>query len=212
MQIRDRLLRKFIKEKRIDQRSFFYERYRQYRNRLVNILRKSKTIFYKNYFQENLNNCKKIWDGIGEIISTKTKNDKKNISLIINDNISSDQKLIAETFNNHFTNIAGEIKSKIPPTKVPFESFLKKRCRRSIFFSPITPEEVKKELSSHKIMDTVQEEITVILSDIFNISLQTGKFISALKLVKVVPVYKNKGSPFETGNFRPISLLSNIDT
>ena len=30
-------------------------------------------------------------------------------------------------------------------------------------------------------------------------------------VVKVVPVLKNKGSPLETGNYRPISLLSNVD-
>ena len=224
MQKRDRLLRKFMKEKRIDERSFFYERYRQYRNRLVNIIRQSKRIYYKNYFQENLNNSKKMWDGIGEIISKKRTKDKKNISLKINNNVLSDQKLIAETFNNHFTNIAGEIQSKIRPTKVSFKSFLKRPCRRSFFFSPITPEEVRKTLTSldpkkssgphsipRQILDAVQEEITIILSDIFNITLQTGKFISTLKLVKVVPIYKNKGSPFETGNFRPISLLSNIE-
>ena len=40
---------------------------------------------------------------------------------------------------------------------------------------------------------------------------KTGKFIQALKHVKVVPVFKNKGSPFEAGNYRPISLLSNVD-
>ena len=54
-------------------------------------------------------------------------------------------------------------------------------------------------------------EIATILSDIINISFKTGKFIDALKYVKVVPVYKNKGSPFEAGNYRPISLLSNVD-
>ena len=53
-------------------------------------------------------------------------------------------------------------------------------------------------------------EIAPILSGIFNLSFQTGKFINVLKQVKVVPVFKNKGSPFEPGNYRPISLLSNV--
>ena len=46
---------------------------------------------------------------------------------------------------------------------------------------------------------------------IFNLSFQTGKFINVLKQVKVVPVFKNKGSPFEPGNNRPISSLSNVE-
>ena len=41
--------------------------------------------------------------------------------------------------------------------------------------------------------------------------METGKFIDSLKLFKVIPIFKNKGSPFEVTNYRPISLLSNID-
>ena len=50
-----------------------------------------------------------------------------------------------------------------------------------------------------------------ILSKIFNLSINKGKFIEALKLLKVVPVFKNKGSAIEMGNYRPISLLSSMD-
>ena len=42
-------------------------------------------------------------------------------------------------------------------------------------------------------------------------SFKSGKFIDFLKIVKVIPLFKNKGSPLDVGNFRPISLLSNID-
>ena len=47
------------------------------------------------------------------------------------------------------------------------------------------------------------------MSDLyFNLSFELGKFPSLLKLVKVIPIFKNKNS---THNYRPISLLSNID-
>ena len=62
-----------------------------------------------------------------------------------------------------------------------------------------------------QILNSIPLEISTILVEIFNLSFQTGKFISALKQVKVVPVFKNKGSPYESGNYRPISLLSNVD-
>ena len=57
----------------------------------------------------------------------------------------------------------------------------------------------------------MDEEFATILSKIFNMSISNGEFIGDLKLVKVVPVFKNKGSSLETGNYKPISLLSNID-
>ena len=50
-----------------------------------------------------------------------------------------------------------------------------------------------------------------ILSKLFNISLQTGKFFTPLKTAKVIPIFKHKGSAHDVTNYRPISLLSNID-
>ena len=60
-------------------------------------------------------------------------------------------------------------------------------------------------------MKAVLHKISEILTTIFNLSIQTGKFITLLKIAKVIPVYKNKGSPYDSTNYRPISLLSNID-
>ena len=62
-----------------------------------------------------------------------------------------------------------------------------------------------------KMLSSIPREISTILGGIFNLSFQTGKFINTLKQVKVVPVFKNKACPYESGNYRPKSLLSNID-
>ena len=56
----------------------------------------------------------------------------------------------------------------------------------------------------------VIKEISCALIDpfyiIFNLSLKLGKIPSAWKLASVIPIYKNKGSKQEAGNYRPISL------
>jgi hypothetical protein len=44
----------------------------------------------------------------------------------------------------------------------------------------------------NRILNTVLVDISNILTDIFNISLKTGKFSTRLKTVKVVPVSKTK--------------------
>ena len=46
--------------------------------------------------------------------------------------------------------------------------------------------------------------------DLFNISFKTGVFPSVLKTAKVVSVFK-KDSKLDYSNYRPISLLSNIE-
>ena len=48
------------------------------------------------------------------------------------------------------------------------------------------------------------------LCDIFNLSFTTGIYPDKLKLSETIPVFK-KGSKLEVSNYRPISLLSNIN-
>ena len=46
--------------------------------------------------------------------------------------------------------------------------------------------------------------------NIFNLSVTTGVFPTNLKTSKVIPVHK-KESKFDFSNYRPISVLSNLD-
>lgn len=220
---RDNLLKRFLRTKG-KLRPVLYSQYKLFRNRIVDLIRQSKSSYYRRFFDNNLKNSKMIWSGINSLISSKSKKQNSNISLNVDGHLTSDKKLIADSFNNYFTQIAKKIKEKLPPTKKSFREFLDNPCRNSFFLSPTTPEEVKNIIISldtkkatgpfsipRQLLHELPTEISSILSDIFNQSFKTGKFIQALKHVKVVPVFKNKGSPFEAGNYRPISLLSNVD-
>jgi hypothetical protein len=92
-----------------------------------------------------------------------------------------------------------------------------------MFLSPVTPDEFSNSnlsLSSNnwsgpnsipiKILKLIHQDISFPLSNIINLSFTKGRFPSTLKLSKVIPVFK-KGSPLESSNYRPISLLSNIE-
>ena len=56
----------------------------------------------------------------------------------------------------------------------------------------------------------LKNEVSNPLADLFNLSFSSGKFPSVLKIAKVVPVYK-KDSKLDYQNYRPISLLSNVE-
>ena len=49
------------------------------------------------------------------------------------------------------------------------------------------------------------------LAVILNLSFETGIYIDKLKISTVVPIFKEKGSNLSAENYRPISLLSNIN-
>ena len=43
-------------------------KYKIYRNSIVTLTRASKRLYYHTYFSSNLNNMKKTWDGIRDLI------------------------------------------------------------------------------------------------------------------------------------------------
>ena len=62
-----------------------------------------------------------------------------------------------------------------------------------------------------EIMKILKSNISEPLKDIINLCFATGVYPDQLKVAKVIPIYKNKGDMLILSNFRPISLLSNIN-
>ena len=151
----------------------------------------SKSNYYHEFFNNNLKNSKKIWSGINDLISSKSKNKNSSIALDINGNLTSDKKLIAESFKVFYKyfKIAEKVKRNHPATKKSYRDYLDKTCRNSFFFTPTTPDEVKSIIKSldtskatgpysipHQLLNALPTEISAILSEIFNKSFKTGKF------------------------------------
>ena len=59
------------------------------------------------------------------------------------------------------------------------------------------------------VLKHLNSEISIILADLFNLSFSTGVFPDILRISSVSPLFK-KDSKLACGNYRPISLLSNI--
>ena len=61
-----------------------------------------------------------------------------------------------------------------------------------------------------KILQMISNEVSTPLSKIMNISITAGCHPEKLKLVYSIPIFK-KGSRLMISNYRPISLLSNLN-
>ena len=223
MAIRDKLYKTFIHCKNPIKKLTFEDRYKYYRNSIVSLCRISKMSYYKKFFNTNINNSKKIWCEINSLINNKSKSN--NVKCILIDNVmNSKPASIAKAFNSYYSKVADSIRRKIPKSYRHFSYFLPSPNANSIFLKHCDPDEVMFNICMlnlekasgpnsipGKILELLKHEICHPLSDLINLSFTTGVFPSALKVAKVVAVYKNKGSPLLCSNYRPISLLSNID-
>ena len=221
---RDYFYRKFLKASDASAKAQFFDSYKSYRNLIVTLIRQSKVNHYTSYFDHHSNNIQKVWSGVRDLISLKSNSKGSPISLDIGDMVTSKPETVANCFNDFFTNIAEKIRSKMTPAHNHFSSYMKNPNQSSLDLAPTTPEEVIEIISSFstskstgpnsipvRILKLLKHDISKPIATLINRSFEEGVFPSALKVSKVVPVYKNKGSPLEVSNYRPISLLSNIE-
>ena len=152
----------------------------------------------------------------------------KNIKTTIPHSVEFSNRTIAEptTMNNVFinysTSIAEKTKSNIKFSPKHYTDYLSS-TNTNTFLTPTDKNEIAfiiSSLDSHKssgpnsipvkILKLLKNDISQQLSDIFNMSFLTGQFPSVLKIAKVIPIHK-KQSKVDYANYRPISLLSNIE-
>lgn len=193
--------------------------YKKYRNKLSELIKTAKQNYYKNEIEKNKFCNKTLWKTINSYTNKKTTTSSiKKIKY--EDNIIEDQKMIANKFNTYYSEVGKEMAKKIVK---PSTSVLKKRMfHKSIFFNPTSETEVANlinELKPKKApgKDEITAELLKLaiyhvkkpLTYIINKILQSGKFPDAFKEAVVKPLFK-KGDVLEMGNYRPISLISNL--
>ena len=131
---------------------------------------------------------------------------------------------MADKFNGYFTSIAEEIlKSRKFEGNKSFTDYLNNPLNNSFLLYDCDELEIKNIINSlisskasgpnsipTKILHLLKEEISTPLKNIFNLSFRTGHHPDLLKIAKTIPIFK-KGSRSLVCNYRPISLLSNLN-
>ena len=120
-------------------------------------------------------------------------------------NTITDQKHIAEHFNNFFTSTGKKLQKNIWPTKKHFLSFLKNPNNLTFFITPTTVEEVNDLISDlkasksigpsslpAKIMKQLSDIIASPLAELINKSFQRGIFPDISKIAEVIPIFKSE--------------------
>ena len=219
---RDILLRKYIKAKDPIRRDRLHVDYKKLRNSIVSVIRSSKTMHYQRYFTENAGNIKKTWSGIKNIINIRSTSASMPAAMLIDKKISSDPRDMAEGFNNYFSTIAEKLLPMTTPGSKHFSSYLPDPVKSNFVFRPTDTVEVMSIIDSlgseatgpfsvpAEVLKLLKVNLCHPLCAILNMSFVAGIYPDQLKTARVIPVFK-KGDKLLVSNYRPISLLSNIN-
>ena len=127
-----------------------------------------------------------------------------------------------EGFNSYFSTIAEELLPRSTPGSKHFSAYLQNPLKSNFTFNPTDTVEVMSIIDSlgsessgpfsipTGIFQFLKANLCHPLTAIINMSFITGIYPDQLKTAKVIPVFK-KGDKLLVSNYRPISLLSNIN-
>jgi hypothetical protein len=210
------LYKKYISCKTEESKS----KYINYKNKLTTTIRMAEKQYFSHKFEMAKGSINKTWQTINDIIAgPNTRNNKIIKEMKINDNIVTDNNILANKFNSFFANIGPSLAQKIPTVNGDISDYLTGDFQKSIFISGTDPSEIinivkalKSSSSkgsdgiSSKIIKEVINEIAIPLCTISDLSLANGQFPNKLKTAKIVPIFKSDDR-LNISNYRPISVL-----
>ncbi|KAF9752791.1 putative RNA-directed DNA polymerase from transposon BS [Nosema granulosis] len=198
----------------------FKDEYKEYRNSLSSSINYAKKHYYVTKFTSCINNAKKTWKAINEILGQKSKN--SNVAKIsVGGTVTEDPSIIADEFNRHYVSIADKLSRDIPGSnKNPTEYVM-----RSIFsfvYFPTDESEMVTIINSFKSKNCnldsipsfmykhVSDIVSPVIALLINSSFEEGIFPDVLKISRVLPIYK-AGPRDKVINYRPISILDFLE-
>ena len=214
---RDRLF-KIAKQK---QDAFSWDRWRYQRNYVTTINRRLKNDFYQNQVQKLLSYKQNPYKYHQTLRAMTGRRRDDTIPPLQSDNgdIITDDIEKATLLNNHFT---AQSTLNIPPSQSPPTNDANNaEPVPTLEIITISEQEVLRTLNSLdpnkstgpdgipiKLLKLIALLIAKPLAQLFNKSLESGKFPNKMKEANIRPIFKNKGSPSDYTCYRPISILS----
>ena len=119
-------------------------KYKTYKNKLTNLLRVAKRLYFQNQIEINKTNIKQTWRILNNAIGQNKK--KKLTYPLVDENgesITSTEE-VANKFCKYFTNIGPNLADKIAPASKSFQDFINSVPSDSLSsFTHVTAEELK---------------------------------------------------------------------
>ena len=194
--------------------------YKKYRNILTHTKEKAKRNYFHRKLEYSKGDIKKTWGVINDLIGKSKKPPTVPPELSYNGQTFTNPQEVVNNLNFHFTKIGKYNKKSVDYHEVAKTVHWKPN---SIFFEKTTPNEIENIINnlnvrkasgaddlSVSVLKRLNKLLSPILSDLVNQAFEAGVYPDSLKLAKVIPLHKG-GIDNDPNNFRPISILSNLN-
>ena len=200
-----------------------WRRYKRIRNQVTSLIRREKLSWQKRKLEtaEEIQDSGKLWKTVLGWLNWSSAGSPS--KLIHEGKLVTSPSKIADIQNEFYINKVRKIRQELPHSNTDPLEILRQRLSgntASFSFSAVHPDEVEKIISSLKnskasgiddldtyILKLIKKEAVPAICHILNLSIQTNRFPTRWKVAKVVPLYKGKGSKFESKNYRPVAIL-----
>lgn len=198
-------------------------RFIKYRNMFNLLKRKAKSEYFRHLLIEYSNDIQKTWRILNTVTGRSDNKRSPSDTFIVNGKKETDKGEITNGFAKYFGEIGRRLAETIPPSEKSPDLYLGDNPNQQLFFMyPTDPDEIVKILGKCKskkstgddgislsLLKQLSTAVSLPIAKLINLSFEQGQLPDAMKIAKVIPIYKSK-SKESFSNYRPISLLSNI--
>ena len=195
-------------------------RYKSYKNKLTGILRYCEKEYYNRKLQLYRNDMKNTWKLLNGVMNRKMKERNFVSHFNYNDKEIYNKQEIANGFNDFFVNIGPELANNIvSPENNDVLHYMNDSNVNSMFLNGVNRKEILDVIKSFAnktstdynglnmfILKKITNFIVEPFLHICNLSLSKGVFPDAMKIARVIPLFKS-GDKHVFNNYRPVSLL-----
>ena len=208
--------------------------YKSQRNYVTRLKKQSLQVYFNEKCNDNDSSNKSFWTTIKPFFSDKGPDDS-HTSLLIDNELITDQKQVCESFNDYFINVATNVSegSSLPAPSTTVQDAISRYSGHSsirlirdsevskVFnFKPVTSMQILSTMRRlnpkkacgyddipSKLIKHGAEVLSISLTPIINDCIRISVYPDSFKRAEVRPIFK-KNDAMNIQNFRPVSVLS----